>query len=699
MAARLAWTLCALSALAVVLDTVVFATYQPLLSEESVAVHGFPFVSGAVLGAAAMGALIVWHDGRHPIGWLLNLLGLSTALALLSETVSIWIVNEGAPGPRGLGGVAGWASMLLGGPAALSAVALLFLTAPSGHFLSRAWRRFVAVPILGATCCLAAMLTVSPAGVDLRDQGLGTWFAQALWSAGVLLLGIGILGSLISMIIRLRRAEGVQRQQLRLIATSAALVAVAFTTLLVVQSVNGGRQTWISSMPLFVSYFCLPLLFAVAVLRLRLYDIEVILNRTLVVALGTLFAGLGYTTLVVTVGQVVDTRAGGFWISLLATTLVALAFQPARRGVVGFANRLAFGPRAKPYEALAAFSRRLSETPAAETLLLAVAEAAGRSVAATSTTAVLDVAGEGPVSVTWPPGTATGDEPGAEPYVVDVAEGEMPLGRLLVRLPHGRPLTDDDRRLLGDLAEQSAVAFRNLALERRLTAQVATLDEATRALAESRRRLVVAEDTAHRRLESELRREVLPRLEPMPARIRSLSDAPLSERGCAEVEDLVTETNAALEALRDLTRGVFPTVLERSGLVAALRSRLGAAPAPNVRHVGPGAEQRFPAHVELAAYDACRAAAATTDTALDITLDRERGAHDELVLRVLGLDLPLLDVPACSDRVEAAGGTVRVGADRLEVRLPVQAHPPVEAGLLAAGSPALSAPAHPLASP
>ena len=83
---------------------------------------------------------------------------------------------------------------------------------------------------------------------------------------------------------------------------------------------------------------------------------------------------------------------------------------------------------------------------------------------------------------------------------------------------------------------------RNLALERGLAAQIASLGDAAHALAESRRRLVAAEDTAHRRLEGELRRQMLPRLEPMPARIRSLAAAPPSDEGCAEVEHLVAET-------------------------------------------------------------------------------------------------------------------------------------------------------------
>jgi hypothetical protein len=602
MAARVAWTLCGLSAVAVVLDTVVVATYQPLLSEESVAVHGFPFVSGAVLGAAAMGSLVVSREGRHPIGWLLLVVGVSSALALLCESLSIWIVDEGGPGPDAVGGVLGWASMLLGGPSALAGIALLFLLAPDGHFVSRRWSRFVAVPAAGTACCVAAMLLVAPTEVDLRDPSLGRGTAQALWATGVLLLALGLLGAVVSMVTRLRRADGVHRQQLRLIATSAALVAAGFATLLAVQLVNGGRQTWASGLPLFVSYFCLPILFAVAVLRFRLYDIEVILNRTLVVALGTAFAGIGYTALVVTVGQGVDTRAGGFWVSVLATALVALAFQPLRRGVVRLANRLAFGPRAEPYEALASFSRTLSQTPSSETLLLVVAEAACRSVAATTATAVLEVAGETPVRVAWP----SAAEPRATPHVVEVSDGRTTLGRLEVDVPPGRPMSDTDRRLLGELADQCAVAFRNLALERGLAARVASLDDAARALAESRRRLVVAEDTARRILEEELRREVLPRLEPMPARIRALAAEPLSGEGCVAVEHLVEETNAALEALRDVTRGVFPTVPERSGLVAAIGSSPGAAPAPTL-HVGAGADRRFPTHLETAAYATYRA--------------------------------------------------------------------------------------------
>ena len=97
---------------------------------------------------------------------------------------------------------------------------------------------------------------------------------------------------------------------------------------------------------------------------------------------GTLFAGLGYTLLVVTVGRFVEGRTGGFWLSLLGTAVVALAFQPVRRSVLRVANRVAYGERAQPYEALADFSRDLARSPSPDTLLPAVAEAAGRAVSA-----------------------------------------------------------------------------------------------------------------------------------------------------------------------------------------------------------------------------------------------------------------------------------------------------------------------------
>ena len=290
---------------------------------------------------------------------------------------------------------------------------------------------------------------------------------------GFLTISAGLVASAVSLVLRLRRSSGVQRQQLRLIALSAALIALGIACLFVVQAVNGGEQSWLAGLPLFIAYFLLPIAFATAVLRYRLYELDVIINRTVVVLAGTAFAAVGYVLLVVTVGNLVEGRTSGFWLSLLATALVALAFQPLRRSVVRLANRVAYGARAQPYEALADFSRRLAEAPSPGTLLPAVAEAAGRAISAAGATATLEVPGSDPVSGTW--GTVTG----SPDEVVPVRNEGRDLGSIGVVLPRGRGLRPSDRKLLDALADQTSVAFRNTTLASRLADHVAELDRTT----------------------------------------------------------------------------------------------------------------------------------------------------------------------------------------------------------------------------
>ena len=136
-------------------------------------------------------------------------------------------------------------------------------------------------------------------------------------------------------------------------------------------------------------------------------------------------------------------------------------------------------------------------------------------------------------------------------------------------------LRPHELKLLRDIADQAAVAFRNVGLEVELAAQVVLLDEQTEALAASRRRLISAGDAERRRLESAISREVLPTLTDLRSTLGSDRDCEAED---APTSDLVDDATAALEALRELTRGVYPTLLTRAGLGAALTSyfsRLG----------------------------------------------------------------------------------------------------------------------------
>jgi hypothetical protein len=666
MRARIAWVLAGVTLVLVVADTLVTAAYRPLLSEAAIANHGFPFVLLAVLGSAVLGAVILSTYEKHAVGLLLNLIGVTGAFSLLGESYNIWVFHEGGPGPHSVAGVAGWLSSMFGGQLAIGGLAVMFLLAPDGHFLTRRWR-WVAVAIaIGEVMSVAALASMDPVGFDLEANDVGA-VRDRLFTVGFALVVAGLVASVVAMGLRLRRSRGEARQQLRLIALAVVLLVVGIVSLTVVQSVNGGRQTWAASLPLFVAYFLLPVLFGVATLRYRLYDVEVVVNRTVVLALGVGFAGVGYTTLVVLIGRAVDTRTGGLWLSLLATAVVAVAFQPLRRGVVMLANRIAYGSRAQPYEALSDFSRHLAETPSPATLLPAVAEAAGRAVAARRAVVALQGSGGDAASeATW--GGQRCDDTTTS-RVVPVRSGGVTLGTIQVDLARGRPLRPSDERLLSALADQAAVAIRNTAMETQLADHVAELDRATRELAKSRSRIIDADSVVRRDLEAAISRDVLPRLVALPGQLRSARVAVAEGASANGLDLLVASTNSALESLRDLTRGVFPTQLTRGGLEPSLRALLGRVdPAPTLQVDESAARRRFPTRVETAVYFCCVEALRLCPDAVGLSIE-----GPELVLRIGGLTQPAADVQAVVDRVEAVDGSLSVAADGLVLRVPVEA--------------------------
>ena len=624
MRSRVAWALAVLTTVLVIVDTVVAAQALPLVSETAVAVHGFPLVHGAVVGSALMGALIVSRYDRHPIGWLLCVVGIDGALTLLTEAYAFWVQEADGPGGSELAAVSAWVSTLLGGQFLIAVLTLMYLLAPDGRFASRRWAYVGWLTVAGALLCLLAVASMDPTEFSLvaSEADVGPVRATML-SVGFLVISGALVASVVSLVLRLRRSVGEQRQQLRLIALSAALAVVGVVCLLVVQGLNGGEQTWLAGVPLFLAFFLIPVLFAVAVLRHRLYELDVIINRTAVLAAATVFAAVGYTTLVVVVGR----QAQGFWFSLLVTAFVAVAFQPLRRHVVRLANRLAYGPRAQPYEELADFSNRLAETPSVSALLPAVAAAAGEALAARAATATL-----GSTSASW-----GGDSSGSEVHRAVVAGG---LGAIEVAIPRGRRLRGSDERLLRALADQTAVAFRNVAMEAELAERVAELDRTTGALARSRARIVEADDRVRRELERAISSDVLPHLLNVSAGLQHR----------APTGHLVDEVNAGLEALRELTRGVFPTQLVRTGL-RALPPEVAVSPTVQGR--------RFAPRVEAALYFCCLHAS-TAQLDLD---------GDDLVLTLPDFGPPDEDV---HDRVAAAGGSVRVSGQTLSVRLPAE---------------------------
>src|SRR5688572_20284995 len=331
-----------------------------------------------------MGALIVSSRPRHLVGWLLVIVGATSSTSLITESYHLWMVQEHGDDIGTAAHVAGWVSVLLGAPIALTCLTIMFLVAPDGHLLSRRWRYAAGASIAGLAAYAFALMSIPPTTFLINSEVGVTEGAAVLAPVGLGLIGGALVASVVSMVRRLRRATGVVRQQLMWIAASAASIAFGLAWLFAVGAVNGGEQTFLASGPLFLAYFLLPIVTAVAILRHQLFDIDLIINRALVLGLAALIVATGYVVLVVALGSALGAWAEGFWLSLLAFVVVAMGFQPLRRRVLRLADRVAYGPRAVPYEALAAFSRGLGEQPDLDLLLPCVAETAADAVSATS---------------------------------------------------------------------------------------------------------------------------------------------------------------------------------------------------------------------------------------------------------------------------------------------------------------------------
>lgn len=235
-----------------------------------------------------------------------------------------------------------------------------------------------------------------------------------------------------------------------------------------------------------------------------------------------------------------------------------------------------------------------------------------------------------------------------------------------ILLPATRNLRQHEERLMRDIAEQAAVAFRNVRLEAALAAHVEQLDHQTDELAASRGRLIRASDSERHRLELSISHEVLSRLRELRAGLAALPDSgPTAE----QAGDFVTDATTALESLRDLTKGLHPTLLTRSGLASALTSYVSRSAAGTTLVVEPRVSAaRWPDRVEAAAYFCCTHA--MMYGGVETMTLRIASATDTLEIELAGTDLDATVRQSMVDRIEALRGSVEDGDGRVVIRLP-----------------------------
>ena len=639
--------------------------------------HGFPLLTLTAAAGAIVGGLILSRHPRHRIGWLFAIGQLGVAAGQAAEAYGWAVLDGNLDGPRALAHLASWlgntTSMFL-----VTSLALLALLAPDGQLPSRRWRPVVYLLGSSIALFLVGLALVPPREMMPSGAPKASLAATVLAGSGQIGMTVGLVLAGVALVVRLRRASGEERQQLRWIAAAVAVAAAALLAIVVHNLMRGGNVPADLRLVLVLSVAVLgiPVATGFAVLRYRLYDIDLVIGTAVKAGVLAGFVTVGYVA-VVTVAGIVLGQAGSssFVGSLVALVIVALAFQPLRRRLRRLADRVVYGRRADPYEALARFGGSLAGHVSSAAVLPRLAEAVAGATGASQVQARLTLP-RGVATATWPEVPSQQGEAADLTFPVQHA-GEK-LGEMGVRLPVGGSLSREQSRLAVELSQQAGLAFHNASLDASLQAQVEALSRDTAELEASRRRLVRAEDIERNHLVGAIRRDVGRYLHPMTAELDRFDDLVTRDPQAAAglLEELEADANRALDALRDLTHGLFPALLSDRGLATALESSAQHSDRPFTLEISPDARGVRLAHErEAAAYFCCVETLAT----LEQGNVRLRLGEEQLEIELSGLlagSLPAEFRQRLVDRVEAVGGAVQVelgaaGQQVLHLRFPL----------------------------
>jgi len=326
--------------------------------------------------------------------------------------------------------------------------------------------------------------------------------------------------------------------------------------------------------------------------RLRRVDRSATLGRAAVLVAVVPFVIAVYGVVVLGGGRLLGT--GGRpnpALSVVATTLVAVSFEPLAARSRRLVARLLHGDRATPYQVMAGFARRMAGALSVEDVLPATAEAASRVVRADAGEVRVFLSGGATQTAVWPlGGGAAGGPPAACHLVVPVTHAGDTVGELAVRKRTGPGLTPADERALATLAAQAGLALHNVRLTAELEASLDRLAAQASEIHASRSRIVTARLGERRRLQRVIRSQVERPLQEAAAEMRAAgmlatSDAEGARAGLERAGTLVVQ---ALDTLRELAQGVFPALLAQRGVVRALEAHAGTTPSPIVVRAAPG---------------------------------------------------------------------------------------------------------------
>ena len=728
-ATRLAWSLwvacVVLIALSLLLD---FLLRDDVFSRTSIASHltHISQVRSLILAVftgmvslvnPTIGALIVSRLPRNPIGWILCGVGLLYQLRHFTLAYADYALATDLGLPWGE--YAAWFSTWIGFAGLILAGVFLMLLFPDGRLLSRRWRIVAWAAVSGAALAALAdgfypglLTTHGYAENPLEAMGVigsglaafGSLAASKLLASALLL--VSTLGAIFSLAVRLHRVRGDERQQIKWFMYAAAPAAVGLSVFLVEVMISNystnmmfrtqdmmstlyegfGTSSYVPAFALLV----LPVFTYIAILRYHLYDIDILINRTLVYGALTACV-IGVYVLAVGGLSVLFEAQGKPGVSLVATVVAALLIQPLRGRLQRGINRLMYGERDDPSAVTSRLGRRLEATLAPEAVLPTVVETIAQALKLPYA-AILLKEGE-----SFRNGASYGS-PITDPEVLPLVYQREEIGQLVIatRAP-GEGFSDADRRVLEDFARQAEVAVHAV----RLSAD----------LQSSRQRLVTTREEERRRLRRDLHDGLGPTLGALTLGLDTTRLALTQEEPKAAdalLRELKSQTQEAVSDVRRLVYGLRPPALDDLGLIPAIRQQaaghgllaeeLPSGKAPGLTHSKnelvfqvEASEDLplLPAAVEVACYriaqEAVNNAARHSGASfcrVSLSLDEADGTL-QLEVSDNGTGIPEnrsagVGMSSMRERAEELGGTLTVGAlpeggTRVLARLPLPA--------------------------
>ena len=601
---------------------------------------------------AAAGALIIHRFPRHRIGWLLLLYALLNAVFDFSAGYGVRAAHEEWP-LASLAQLLDLTSWLV----AASGLILLFLLFPDGTLPDRRW--LAVVWTWGAGAILAIPGWVLSPGLGSSFVGKVNPYARTgvptglLFGVGATLVSVALVASVVALVLRLRKAHGAQRDQIKWVVFAAAIVGVVLPT-------SAGLWTVWHPIQLLaaIALVLLPISACVAILRHRLYDVDLVIARTVAYAVIAVLLAAVYVAVALLATSFTTAPAA----AAVAALVLAVTFRPVHDAVQSLADQWLRPARHRVVTTVSSYVEALRRGDATvsgleATLRSALRDDGFRLMLELPDDEVLDPEGR------KAPAPTLIDGPARRVLRVPTAAGATAL------LHH----RDGDERLVSAVADASALAIEIAALQVQMGRHLLEVEA-------SRLRIQSVADEERRRIARDLHDGAQQRLVAIGLALRHAqrrADPTLD----TAIDAAVAELTTSIDELRELAGGIRPGSLD-TGLGAALRELAARTPVPLDVAV---LSERFPSHIETAAYFvACEGvtnAVKHADASLiSLTLARQNGS---LVVTVvddgLGGAAPHrgTGLLGLADRIRAHNGQFQVDSPvgcgtRLEARLPCE---------------------------